>query len=105
MLVLRRKASESIILNGVIKITILCVEGDRVKIGIQAPEDVSIVREEILDPYASTSAVQSVATSQPCHCCMKTRCRCMIECDSKEMFCLRHEKLIAVAPFPIEAVS
>jgi len=49
MLVLRRKEGESIILNGVIKVTILAVEGDRVKIGIAAPPDVIVVREELLN--------------------------------------------------------
>jgi carbon storage regulator len=48
MLVLRRKVGESIILAGVINISILAVEGERVKIGINAPPDVSIVREELL---------------------------------------------------------
>lgn len=48
MLVLRRKAGESIILNQVITIRILGVEGDKVKLGIDAPPDVIVVREEIL---------------------------------------------------------
>ena len=49
MLVLRRKEGESIIMNGVIKVTILAIEGDRVKIGIAAPPDVIVVREELLN--------------------------------------------------------
>ena len=49
MLVLRRKANETIVLNGVIKITVLGIEGDRVKIGIDAPPDVIVVREELLN--------------------------------------------------------
>ena len=48
MLVLRRKVGESIILDGVISVSILAVEGERVKIGISAPSDVTIVREELL---------------------------------------------------------
>ncbi len=48
MLVLRRKVGESIILAGVINISVLAVEGERVKIGISAPPDVTIVREELL---------------------------------------------------------
>ena len=47
MLVLRRKVGESIILDGVISISVLAVEGERVKIGINAPPDVTIVREEL----------------------------------------------------------
>ncbi len=48
MLVLRRKVGESIILDGVISVSVLAVEGERVKIGITAPPDVTIVREELL---------------------------------------------------------
>ena len=55
MLVLRRKVGESIVLAGVINISVLAVEGERVKIGINAPPDVTIVREELLR-VASDSA-------------------------------------------------
>jgi carbon storage regulator len=58
MLVLRRKIEESIVLSVLkrkIKVTILAVEGERVKIGISAPSDVSIVREELLDNGAKRS--------------------------------------------------
>lgn len=50
MLVLRRKVGESIVLADVINISVLAVEGERVKIGISAPPDVTIVREELLHP-------------------------------------------------------
>lgn len=55
MLVLRRKVGESIVLNGVIKITVLAVEGDRVKLGCSAPPDVIIVRSELLDDPGTDS--------------------------------------------------
>jgi len=48
MLVLRRKVEEAIVLDGSIRVVVLAVEGERVKIGIEAPDDVSIVREELL---------------------------------------------------------
>lgn len=48
MLVLRRKVGESIILDGVICVSVLAVEGERVKIGIDAPANVTILREELL---------------------------------------------------------
>ena len=47
MLVLTRKRNESIIVGDNIKITIVEVKGDQVKLGITAPKDVSIHREEI----------------------------------------------------------
>jgi len=54
MLVLRRKVGESIVLAGVINISVLAVEGERVKIGISAPPDVTIVREELLRSATNT---------------------------------------------------
>jgi carbon storage regulator len=48
MLVLRRKVGETIVIDGVINISVLAVEGERVKIGIVAPPDVTIVRQELL---------------------------------------------------------
>jgi carbon storage regulator len=52
MLVLRRKVGERIILDGVISVSVLAVEGERVKIGITAPAEVAIVREELLKSAA-----------------------------------------------------
>ncbi|MGI5918330.1 MAG: carbon storage regulator CsrA [Christensenellales bacterium] len=49
MLVLSRKAGEGITVNQNISIEILSIEGDRVRIGIQAPKDVRIYRKELLD--------------------------------------------------------
>jgi len=48
MLVLRRKVGETIVIDGVINISVLAVEGERVKIGIVAPPEVTIVRQELL---------------------------------------------------------
>jgi carbon storage regulator len=55
MLVLRRKAGEAIVLNGVITIHVLAVEGERVKLGIDAPPEVVIVRSELLGDAAGAA--------------------------------------------------
>lgn len=47
MLILTRKPEQRIIINDNIIISVLAVEGDRVKLGIVAPKDVSILREEV----------------------------------------------------------
>ena len=47
MLVLTRKPGEQVIINGNIRITVVSVGPGRVKIGIDAPADVKIDREEI----------------------------------------------------------
>jgi carbon storage regulator len=46
MLVLNRKPNESIILGGVVRITVLETRGDDVRIGIEAPAEVAILCEE-----------------------------------------------------------
>lgn len=61
MLVLRRKVGESIVLAGVINISVLAVEGERVKIGINAPPDVTIVREELLRAVAEATDANAPA--------------------------------------------
>ncbi len=57
MLVLRRKAGEAIVLNGVITIHVLAVEGERVKLGISAPPEVVIVRSELLENQGGAGAM------------------------------------------------
>lgn len=47
MLVLSRKVTESIILGDNIEIKILAIEGEQVKIGIEAPKNVKIHRSEV----------------------------------------------------------
>ena len=49
MLILNRKAGESIILDDNIEIKILDVKDGKIKIGIEAPADVSILRKEVYE--------------------------------------------------------
>jgi carbon storage regulator len=52
MLVLSRKTNESITLDFGVEITVLAVNGNRVKLGVVAPDSVHIMRTELL-PLAS----------------------------------------------------
>ena len=47
MLVLTRKTNESIMIGDEIKVTVVEVRGDQVKLGITAPKQISVHREEI----------------------------------------------------------
>jgi carbon storage regulator len=47
MLVLTRKRDESIVIGDDIKITVVDIRGDQVKLGIEAPREISIHREEV----------------------------------------------------------
>ena len=49
MLVLSRKAEESMFIGDDIKITVLDIRGGQVRIGITAPQDIKIHREEVYD--------------------------------------------------------
>ncbi len=49
MLVLSRKVGESVIIQGSIKITVLEISGNQIKLGFEAPEDVFIYRQEIYE--------------------------------------------------------
>ncbi|MBS5999441.1 MULTISPECIES: carbon storage regulator CsrA [Haemophilus] len=47
MLILTRKVGESVLIGNDISITILSVRGNQVKLGVEAPKEVSVHREEI----------------------------------------------------------
>jgi len=47
MLVLSRKVGESILIDGQIEITVVAVNGSRTKVGIEAPDEVRILRSEL----------------------------------------------------------
>jgi carbon storage regulator len=49
MLVLSRKKNESIVINDNVVITVIDVRGDKVRIGIEAPRDVTVHRQEVLE--------------------------------------------------------
>jgi carbon storage regulator len=49
MLVLSRKLNESLVIDGRITVTVLRTEGDVVKLGIEAPLDVPVHRQEVYE--------------------------------------------------------
>jgi carbon storage regulator len=48
MLVLSRHQFESIVIDGQIKITVVEIKGDKIRLGIEAPRDMPIWREELI---------------------------------------------------------
>ncbi len=49
MLVLSRKLNESIIIDDQIKITVVEIRGDKIRLGIEAPKNVSVHRREVYE--------------------------------------------------------
>jgi carbon storage regulator len=58
MLVLSRKKNESIIINDNITVTVIEIRGDKVRLGIEAPKDVTVHRREVYE------AIQNQAKSR-----------------------------------------
>ena len=53
MLVLSRKIGEKIHIGGNIIVTVVDIDRDKIRLGIEAPLDVKIYREELLKPSPS----------------------------------------------------
>jgi len=49
MLVLSRKLNETIVINGNIRVTVVGLRGNQVRLGIEAPDSVAIFRQELFD--------------------------------------------------------
>ena len=47
MLILSRRIGESLIIGGEITVTVLETRGNQVRLGIEAPDDISVHREEV----------------------------------------------------------
>jgi len=61
MLVLSRKANEKIVIDGGIVLTVVKIEGGQVRLGIEAPSDVKILREEIAAKAGNRRAEPALA--------------------------------------------
>lgn len=55
MLVITRKNDESLVIGDNIEITVLEISNGKVKIGINAPNDIKIIRKEIIDSIRKTN--------------------------------------------------
>jgi len=60
MLVLARKMDESIVIGDNIVVKIISVENGVVKLGIDAPKEVSIIRNELIEEVKETNKAASI---------------------------------------------
>jgi carbon storage regulator len=56
MLILTRRVGESLMIGDDVTITVLGVKGNQVRIGVKAPKEVAVHREEILNRIEEASA-------------------------------------------------
>jgi carbon storage regulator len=60
MLVLSRKLNESIVINDNVVVTVLSVQGDRVRLGINAPLEIPVHRQEVHEKMQDEEVLASV---------------------------------------------
>ena len=68
MLMLSRKASQSIVIDGNIRVYVSSIQGTTVRLGIEAPQEVPIYRHEILpEQDGKPSAQRPLITNSDIH--------------------------------------
>jgi len=65
VLVLSRKPDQTLMLGSDIAITVLAIEGDRVKLGVTAPRHITVLRKEIFQQVQSANAGAATSTTNP----------------------------------------
>ena len=65
MLILTRRAGETVMIGSDITITVLGVKGNQVRIWINAPKDVAVHREEIYERIQSEKASEGGESQEP----------------------------------------
>jgi len=65
MLVLSREVDESIVIGDDIVITVLAIEGDRVKLGVSAPRQIPVLRKELWQAIREQEAIAQQLETHP----------------------------------------
>lgn len=84
MLVLTRKTDESVVIGENIVITILSIEGDKVKLGIEAPREIPILRKELHDAIREQEQLASELAKSPSPQTIEALRRLLVELDTFE---------------------
>ena len=61
MLVLSRKKNESIVINNDIRIVVVEIRGDKVRLGVEAPKEVPVHRREVYDAIKRNAGMPAPA--------------------------------------------
>jgi carbon storage regulator len=61
VLVLSRRTGESIVIGNDVTVTVLEVRGDQIRLGIDAPRDVKVHRQEVYEQIAEANRASTVS--------------------------------------------
>ena len=65
MLVLSRKKNESIVINNDITIVVVEIRGDKVRLGVEAPREVPVHRQEVYEAIQRSNIEQDASKETP----------------------------------------
>lgn len=65
MLILTRRVGETLMIGDDVTVTVLGVKGNQVRIGVDAPKDVAVHREEIYERIANDQVSSQVQSPEP----------------------------------------
>ena len=60
MLIFTRKAEQAIVIDGETTVRVLSIDGDRVKLGIDAPARIGVLREELIREVAGENRLAAL---------------------------------------------
>ena len=65
MLILTRKKGQTIVIDGQIEVTLVAVQGEQVRLGINAPRQIPVHRKELLDAVTQQNVEAAAAGKRP----------------------------------------
>ena len=65
MLVLTRKQNEGILIGNDITVTVINIDGDKIRLGIEAPKHIRVIREELLQEIGQENRMAAQSRYRP----------------------------------------